>query len=94
MTEEEINHILNLQIHIPSIKNDDVIVQSFQFPSDYEEDNDDKEEVLLEPLVDTNIPQGSENERSFDENEFAPDPIDMDTYAVENIMENPFANLL
>jgi len=26
LTKEEINHILNLQIHIPSIKNDDVIV--------------------------------------------------------------------
>ena len=94
LTEEEINHILNFQIHIPSIKNDDAIVQSCQFPSDYEEKNSDKEEVVLEPLVDTNLPQGSENERSIDEKEFAPDPIDMETYAIENIMEDPFANLL
>lgn len=94
LTKEEINYILNLQIHIPSIKNGDVIVQSCQFPSDYEEENSGKEEVVLEPLVDTNLLQGLENEISFDEKDFAADPIDMDTYAVENIMGDPFANLL
>lgn len=94
LTEEEINHILNLQIHIPSIKNDDVIVPSCQFPSGYEEDNNDKEGVFLEPLADTNLPQGSENESFFDEKLFSLDLIDMDTYVVENIMEDPFANLL
>lgn len=93
-TEEEINHILNFQIHIPSIKNDDVIVQSCQFPSDYEVENSDKEEFVLEPLADTNLPQVSENKWSVHEKEFAPDPVDMDTYVVENIMEDTFANLL
>ena len=58
LTEEEINYILNLQIHIPSVKNDDVIVQSCQFPSDYEDESSDKELFFLETLADKNLPQG------------------------------------
>ena len=52
---------------------------------DYEEERNDKEEDVLEPLAHDDFPPGSENEEFSKEEEFVPDPVDMDTYDVEKV---------
>jgi hypothetical protein len=57
-----------------------------QFDHHKLQESSEKEEVVLEPLAHDDLPPGSENEESVEEEQFVPDPMDVHIFSIDNMV--------